>query len=113
MSIFKDMPRFTTGNVVKLDTGSIVIVTSSDKESTKWIDFSHSNCSGLTKEKTHQLKRQCFCFEDNNGDIDSECTNCKGTGEFEIEVSGMDKAERLGENVKEYIIKSLTKNFGF
>lgn len=107
------MKKFRIGNVVKTAYGSIVIITKVNDDITSWVSFSYSNSSGATKNKTHMRATTCFCCEKNDGEYDSECEDCKGTGEYEKEIMGMDAAEYLADNVKEYILDSLTKNFNF
>ena len=107
------MKTFRIGNVVKLDSGSIVIITRVDDEITFWVSFSSSNCSKEIKNKTYMRSETCFCCEHNGGEYDSDCEDCKGTGGYKEEAKGMDSAEYLADNVKEYILNSLTKNFNF
>lgn len=107
------MKIFNIGNVVKLSHGSMVIISKVNEDITHWVSFESSNCSGSTENKTHMRNKTCFCIEGNDGRYDSECEDCKGFGSYMSEVDGMDKAKLLGDNVKSYIIKSLTKNFNF
>ena len=106
---------FKTGNVIKLKgSDSIVIVSNVDSKMTNWISFDSSGCSGGTKNKTGTEKTMCWsCDINDGGDIDYDCEDCKGTGEYDKIVYGADKAKFLADNVKEYIIESLTKNFNF
>ena len=107
------MKTFLVGNVVKLKSGSIVIVSGVRDNLTSWISFDSTNCSGYTRNDTHMRGTACFCIENNGGEYDTECEDCKGSGSYLEEISGMDKAVLLEDNVKKYIIKSLTKNFNF
>jgi hypothetical protein len=112
------MSKFITGNVVKLKNGSIVIVTENSKtfkgeDCVNWVSFDSSNCSGITNVEPFMRGEACFCCEGNEGECDTECEDCKGTGSYIKKHDGMEGAIILGSNVKEYIIKSLTKNFNF
>jgi hypothetical protein len=109
---------FSTGNVVKTKEGYMLIVTKvttnyKKEDYIEWVSFGSSNVSGGTKVKSGLESRTCFCIENNDGEYDSECEDCKGTGSYKIMVAGMEEATIVGRNVKEYIIKSLTKNFDF
>lgn len=113
--------EFNTGNVVKLEGGSIVIVVGertvnyATKKSviTDWVSFDSENVSGATPNKTEMEDKTCYCDEGNGGEYDEFCETCKGTGTYESERTGMDKAKFLASNVKSYIMKRLTKNFEF
>jgi len=112
------MEKFRTGNVVKLKNGSIVIVTGNSKtfkgeDCVEWISFDSENCSGITNVEPFTRSETCFCCEDNGGEYDEECEDCKGTGSYPERHDGMEGAVVLGSNVKKYIVKSLTKNFNF
>lgn len=103
-----------TGNIVKLYGGSLVIITRIDTNITHWISFDSSGCSGATKNKTFIEDAMCWtCGINDGGDIEYDCECCKGTGYYKKTIHGMDKAKVLADNVKEYIVKRLTKNFEF
>lgn len=102
-----------TGNIVKLNDRYIVIITDVDDDYVSWVSFDMSNVSGGTKMKTYMRSTSCFCCENNEGEYDEDCEDCKGTGSYKEEVPGMDKARVLASNAKEYILKNLTKNFEF
>jgi len=113
------MSKFSTGNVVKLKSGFIIIVTDHDREDSKgnkcvwWVSFDSENCSGLTRIEPFMRSTVCFCNEHNEGEYNEECEDCKGTGSYLVRHDGMEGAIILGSSVKSYIIKSLTKNFKF
>lgn len=105
--------EFRTGNIFKL-YGNISIVVSVDDKTTRWISFNSSASSGVTRNKTYFENEMCWdCDINDGGDIDYECETCKGTGEYKKERLGMDKAEFLADNCKDYIMERLTKNFDF
>lgn len=105
--------KLIIGNIFKL-YNSLHIVTDVDDKNTYWISFDYSNCSGITRNKSYIRKEMCWdCDINDGGDIDYECENCKGTGEYDKQIDGMDKAEFLAETCKDYIIERLTKNFDF
>jgi len=82
------MNKFRIGNVVKLKTDSLVIITDVNDINTSWVSFSFSNVSGTTPNKT--LK---------------EVLN---------DISwGMEDATLLSDNVKDYITDRLNRNFDF
>jgi DnaJ-class molecular chaperone len=112
------MKKFRTGNVVKLSSGSIVIITENSKtfkgeDCVMWVSFDAANCSGITNIEPFMRGETCFCCEGNGGEYDEECEDCKGSGSYLIRHSGMEGAALLGSTVKAYILKSLTKNFNF
>jgi len=111
-------PKYSTGNVLKTQYGSIIIITKvgngvvhSDDDYYNWVSFDSTNCSGGTYYTT---RKSMVCCEDQCGHTctDEDC-KCKGTGEFEKTEYGLDQATLLGSTVKSYIMKSLTKNFNF
>jgi len=109
------MKNFRTGNVVKLHDGHCIILVNVTNDDVYWISFSFSNSSGITKMKTEIKKEKCFCgyYHNNEHIYDEDCDKCYGKGYYDNEISGMDKAEYLADNVKEYILKRLLKNFDF
>ena len=112
------MSKFNIGNVVEIRRGYIVIITKNSETYKKeacveWVSFDSANCSGITNIEPFDRGETCFCCEDNEGKYDKECKDCKGTGSYMVRHDGMEGAVILGSNVKEYIIKSLTKNFNF
>jgi hypothetical protein len=102
------MSRFIQGNVIKTKNGNIEIVADVDeqKDLTKTISIDASNCSALHRGKTYQSEEWCTC-----GMID--CEYCCENKPHLFTVYGMDKAIFLANNVKEWIIKSLTNDFDF
>jgi hypothetical protein len=117
------MKRFRTGNVVR-DGKKLRIVVgykyypkSEFEEKAhyclNWIAFDAANVSGLTRTDDHQTSTSCFCYDQDDYDIENECTYCHNTGSYLIDVKGTDAWEYVAENVKAYIIDSITKNFGF
>ena len=103
-----------TGNVIRLKGGSIVIVSNVRSDTTQWVSFNSENCSGITNNKTTIENEMCWNCDTNDSDTpDTECEFCKGTGYYEKERDGIDKATFLADNVKSYILKALTKNFEF
>lgn len=112
------MSKFETGNVVKLSNGSIVIVVdkitnTKGKLCISWISFDAEKCSGITNIEPYTTINTCFCHEHNEGEYDKDCLDCKGFGSYSKLNNGMVGSVILGSSVKEYIIKSLTKNFNF
>jgi len=105
--------KFVTGNVFMLHD-SIGIVYRVDSESTHWVSFSYERSSGVTPNVTKTRQEQCWsCTTNDSDEPDYFCENCKGTGYFDTEHIGMDRAILLAPNVKQYILERLTKNFHF
>lgn len=104
-----------TGNVIKIGKSiEVVIIVKDDGVITIPIDY--SNTSIYHKNKSELENSQCWnCdyFDDTISRSSDECDNCKGTGYYEEERIGLDKAKILSDNIKDYIISSLSKNFGF
>lgn len=108
----KKKMKANIGNIIKLKTGSIVIVSKTTSDLTYWVSFDSENCSGVTKNKSCIENSMCWTCDINAGGSPGyDCKDCKGTGYYDENVPGIDKSILLATNVKEYIIKSLTKNF--
>jgi len=112
------MSKFRIGNVYKLYTGCLVIITKirmiENKEYIDYIYFDYSNSSGGSYVETKTEKSMCWYCDTNDSEYpDYECETCKGTGYYMKEIKGMDQAIYLADNVKEYIIKRLLANFDF
>lgn len=105
------MYKFNTGNVIKTPYNDVVIVTNCNDDTVSWIPIDSSNCSGISKLKDHKRNEACFCIEGNDGEYDEDCENCKGKGSYDVDVPGYEKSKVLASNVKEYILKGLTKGF--
>jgi len=110
------MKKFRTGNVVKSYYGGLVIITNvrgtDENPYYDWVSFDSSNCSGGSYHNTERKEEYCY---DECGHIceDPECSVCNGTGKYIDIRYGMDSAKYLADNVKDYILKGLTKNFDF
>lgn len=108
------MSNFKIGNIVKKENGSIIIITKVKSETTDWIAFDSNNVSGTTNNKTYTKEDLCWtCDVNDGGKSDSCCETCNGTGTYLKTFNGLDKAVLIGNNVKEYILKSVLKNFDF
>jgi hypothetical protein len=95
------MKKFSTGNVVRLKTGLLVIITNVNDKNTSWISFDSANCSGVTPNIT-EIRNE-GCWDEGEEKMLYE----------DITYWGMEKAVKLASNVKDYILDRLTKNFNF
>lgn len=108
--------RFYIGNIVKLPSGSVVIITGSrtghdSRKLWDWVSFSSSNVSGSTTNETYTKREMCWDCDTNVYPEypNDECMSCGGSGYNDnYEVVGMDKAEYLASNAKSYIMDILT-----
>jgi len=105
------MTEFRQGNVVQLHGRHLVIITNVQRkhgndEYYNWISFSYSNSSGGTPWTTTEEEQTCQECQGSG-----YCDECGGKGYVTHIRHGMDQAELLADNVKEYILKGLTKNF--
>ena len=101
------MKRFTVGNVIKTKEGIIGIVYKTrDDGYIDMISFDSNNCFIGIQDKTYDEDVYCDC-----GDID--CQYCDTGKSYKITRYGADSAELIATTVKDWIIKSATKNFGF
>lgn len=108
------MKKFKTGNVIKTKYGHIEIVSDVTEVCTYTISFDSENVKSGHKNKTFSEKVMCWtCDINDGGEPDETCKDCKGTGSHMEIRYGMDEAKLLASNVKEYILKRLTKNFEF
>lgn len=115
------MRKFDTGNIVKIDNSIVIIykyrtidITNENYEVVDWISFNHSNVRGSTRLEPYISNEMCWECETNNSELnDYECKCCKGTGYYKKENPGMSEAVILSNCAKDYIIKTLTKNFEF
>lgn len=108
------MSNFNVGNVVRLSHGSVVIITEVRSNYTNWIPIDSDKVSGGCKNISYIEESQCWTCDINDGGYqDEDCVDCHGTGYYNREISGMDKATFMAHNVKSYIMKAITKNFEF
>jgi len=115
------MEKFKSGNVVKLPNGMIVIIygyrtvklSKTEYQVVDWIDFESENCRGCTKVDSYIEKEEVF-FDYDSEECPCEvvCDGCKREM-VETTIPGINSAELLGDNVKDYIIDRLTKKFEF
>lgn len=103
------MKEWRTGNVVRLKTKNLVIITDVRENTTSWVSFDSENCSGVSQNKTETKPRPCGCNYGVPGNFD--CEQCRGTGTYQETVYGMNDAKVLADCVKDYIQKRLLKNF--
>jgi hypothetical protein len=99
------MKKFRIGNVIKTKEGSIQIVygvNSDGYTSTIFIDY--ENSTALHRYKTYTQNEYCDC---------GNCENCETNKPYKNTYYGMEDAELVANTVKEWIIKSLSKNFNF
>ncbi len=64
-------------------------------------------------DKNHEREEQCYDCDAHIGYPQSDCKTCKGKGTYSKTVLGMESAELLASNVKEYIMDRVLKNFEF
>lgn len=109
------MTPFRTGNVIKSPYGTICIVTNCTDDYVSWVSFSSENSSGGGSLEDTTRNETCYCNEnyDYGNNYDPECSDCKGSGGYEVKVLGYKRSELLASCVKDYILKRLTKNFDF
>jgi len=106
------MNKLRIGNVIKTKYGYIEIVTDVRDDYTNTVSLNYSNVSSGYKTKDTKRKVECNCV-DMCGHAMPDCPKCKGTGQVEQTRYGSDSATLIANNVKEYILDSLTKNFNF
>jgi len=108
------MNRFRTGNVVKLQDNKVVIVTEVLSDHIIAIPINFTNSSIHLNHKITEHSFICGCtYGDDDGNPDSECEICHGSGERNVINKGTVGSKILADTVKEYIIENLTKNFEF
>jgi len=101
------MSRFYPGNVIMTKDGSIEVVYDVRPDGyTSTIFIGHSNSQAGHREKTYQEEISCDCGG-------SDCEYCNGTKKNIVTYYGMEDAKLIARTIKEWITKSLTKNFGF
>lgn len=89
------MKNVRVGNVIALHN-SLVIVSKVHSDPVEWISFDSSNSSGSTDMITKHITEY---------DVDDV--------PHTIELAGIDKAIYVADNVYEYILQSMIKNFDF
>ena len=94
-------PTFT-GEVWKLKNNILVIIYEITEDGAGWVAFGSSNFSGFTHNETQKVSQTFY--------LDSYGVN---QGERLVDKPGFDQAKYLAENVKDYILKRLLKNFDF
>lgn len=108
------MYKFNVGNVVKLNFSDgnsyLVIISHIKKDTVNWISFA-SKSAGTMKKETRTTKETCTCVK--MGWLTETCEECGGDAEVEVIRYGMDKAEKMADNVKQYIVERMLANFEF
>lgn len=91
--------KFMKGNVIRTPSGSIeIVIDVKDDGYTNTIPITSTNCEIGRRAKTYVEKEYSY-------DEDNE--------PYKRTVYGMDKCELVAYTIKEWIIQSYTKNFGF
>lgn len=103
-----------TGNVILSPYGNMEIVVdirmgAKNREVVHTISFDYENSSGIHELNDYKRTEACDCFY--SGEPQYDCEICNGTGEVTKEIKGWSRSKILASNVKEYIKKSLLKNF--
>jgi len=99
------MRKFCPGNVIKTKGGSIEIVYKvNDDGYTSTIFIDSFNSSAGHRYKTYTEEQYCDC---------GDCDDCLSNKKYTITYWGMEDATLLADTVKEWILKSLVKNFDF
>lgn len=99
--------RFRKGNVIKNYNGDIEIVISVHSDGyTNTIPIDSQNCEIGRRDETYET--------DDERDCDTiDCEYCENNKTHKRKVYGMDSCVLLAYTVKDWIIKSMTKDFGF
>lgn len=122
--------RFAIGNVIRRWNGEIVIITGhtwvdqrykpTDPKIqvpySNWIPVGGVNVSGGTSEKTYKTVEQCGCtlgFPQDTHEETGVCLVCEGSGSYEKEHPGLDKAQFIANNVKDWIKETVIAPFEF
>lgn len=106
-----------TGNVILSPYGNMEIVVKitgdEKKELVHVVSFDFENSSGIHNIKDSQRLETCGCvyYSDDQAIADCDCKSCKGSGNVKIKIHGWGRSQILASNAKEYIKKSLLKNF--
>jgi len=101
------MKRFYAGNVIKTKNGSIEIVYDVQSDGyTRTISIDAQNSTCGHQDKTYQKEEYCDCGM-------SDCEDCNEHKKYISVFYGMEDAELVAYTVKEWITKSLLKNFQF
>ncbi len=100
--------RFRKGNVIRNYGGDIEIVIKVNSDGyTNTILIDSQNCEIGRRDETYEEN-------DNERDCDTiDCEYCENNKPHKKKVYGMDSCKLLAYTVKEWIIKSMTKDFGF
>jgi hypothetical protein len=100
------MAKFRSGNVIRTKNGSIEIVCDTTDTLTNTVFLNYENASATHREKTYTQKEYCSCGE-------RDCDDCRHNTPRTVVYYGMEDATLVAHTVKEWILKSLTKNFDF
>jgi hypothetical protein len=101
------MPRFYPGNVIKTKEGSIEVVYDVKSDGyTSTIFVNSYNSSAGHRDKTYSEEEYCDCGM-------MGCEHCEKNKPYTVTYYGMEDAELVANTIKDWILKSLTKNFGF
>jgi uncharacterized protein YodC (DUF2158 family) len=101
----KMIDKFRTGNVIRTKGGSIEIVTSVKSDGyTTTIFYDHENSEAGHRYETYTEEEYCDCNM-------LDCEFCNEDKPYIRTIYGMEDAELVANTVKDWITKSLFKNF--
>lgn len=101
------MNRFHVGNVIKVKEGDVCIVTKTDGDGIVIaIPVAYESCEIIMRDKTYQELEWCDCGE-------FDCEYCNEDKPYYRTYYGAEDSEFIAPTVKDWIVKSLTKGFGF
>lgn len=114
------MEKFKTGNVVRLESGSLVVICGYRYISSRqwpndpnlnydvcdYIFVEHSNSSGSSRVDKITKEEWCCCNLQ-NGYHEDDCEDCGGSGKFISTDNGMEKATLVAPSIKDWISNTL------
>ena len=118
------MGQFRTGNVVRLESGTLVIICGYRHISSRqwpndpnlnydvcdYIFVEHSNSSGSSRVDKITKEEDCSC-ELVNGYIEDDCEDCGGSGKCIVTYYGMENAILVAPTIQEWITNVMLRGF--
>ena len=101
------------GNVIKCPSGNLWIVSDVHDTTVEAISFDSENCSAVQRLDDHTRQQTCSCGDNeyDQGEPQTDCEDCHGSGRYLKRIKGWKHSRVLALTVQEFIRKRALKAF--